>query len=147
MGKEKAGRPRVLVRRHVLEIKEDTRDWIEEQLNGLKQAFVVGKVSRSVGDALKGALSHPVGYLSILGGVLISLHTLPLIGPAVVEAERKAAEAAGKTIESFVKDTWRSVSASSERRNEEERAMYERWLNDIWNALRWTFTLREKGGS
>lgn len=29
LGQEKAGRPRVLLRRHVIELKEDTRDWIE----------------------------------------------------------------------------------------------------------------------
>ncbi len=124
---------------HTLEIEEDTRDWLEEQFDGLKQAFVVGKVSRSVGDALKGALSHPVGYLSVIGGVIIALHTIPGIRDVVIEFEKKQAEATGEILEIYVKNTWRSVSQSSAARTEDERQMYEGWINSLWNAVRGYF--------
>ncbi len=136
---EKAGRPRTLVRRHVFEIKEDTQEWLGEQLDGLKQAFIVGKVSRSAGDALKGALSHPVGYLSVIGGVIIALHTIPGIREIVIEFEKKQAEAAGEIIEIYVKNTWRSISQSSAARTESEREMYEGWINSLWSAVRGYF--------
>ncbi len=139
MADDKPGRPRVLVRRHVLEIKEDTRDWLEEQLNGLKQAFIAGKVSRSVGDALKGALSHPAGYLSILGAVILAAHTIPGVREIVVGFEKKQAEAAGVAVETFVKTGWKSVTEGSAARTEDEREMYERWINDLWNGIKWAF--------
>ncbi len=133
------GRPKVLVRRHVLEIKEDTRDWLEEQLDGLKQAFIVGKVSRSVGEVLKGAVSHPAGYLSVTGALIIGAHTIPGIREIVVGFEKKQAEAAGVAIETFVKTGWKSVTEGSAARTEDEREMYERWINDLWNGIKWVF--------
>ncbi len=76
--KEKAGRPRVLIRRHIIEIKEDTREWIEGQIDGLKNAFILGKATRSVGEALKGAVSHPVGFLAVTGATTAILLKLGL---------------------------------------------------------------------
>ncbi len=73
---EARGRPKTLVRRHVLEIKEDTRDWLEEQLDGLKSAFIVGKVSRSAGEVLKGAVSHPVGFALVAAPIVASVVAL-----------------------------------------------------------------------
>ncbi len=78
MAEEKLGRPKTLVRRHVLEIKKDTRDWIGEQLGELKQAFVVGKATESVGEVLKGAVSHPVGFALIAAPIVASVIALLL---------------------------------------------------------------------
>ncbi len=134
--KNKAGRPRVLVRRHVLEIKEDTRDWLEEQLTGLKQAFVIGKATRSMGEVLKGAVSHPAGYLSVMGALIIAAHTIPGLRDVIIKAETEAAEAAGMAVESFVKTGWRNVTQASAARTEEEREMYEGWISSLWNGIR-----------
>ncbi len=78
MAEEKLGRPKTLVRRHVLEIKEDTRDWLGEQLGELKQAFLVGKATRSAGEVLKGAVSHPVGFALIAAPIVASVIALLL---------------------------------------------------------------------
>ncbi len=52
---EPKGRPKTLVRRHVLEVKEDTRDWIEEQLERFTDNRSFGKTSRVVGAAIAAA--------------------------------------------------------------------------------------------
>ncbi len=62
---EPKGRPKTLVRRHVLEIKEDTREWLEEQITRVLTISYAGKATRSAGEVIKGVLSHPVGYLSV----------------------------------------------------------------------------------
>lgn len=69
---EKQGRPKTLVRRVIFEIKEDTQEWLSEELNGLKQAFIVGKASRGIGEVLKGILSHPVG-VGVFAAVLAAI--------------------------------------------------------------------------
>ncbi len=75
---EARGRPKTLVRRHVLEIKEDTRKWIGAQLGELKQTFIVGKATQSVGEVLKGAVSHPVGFALVAAPVVASVIALLL---------------------------------------------------------------------
>ncbi len=76
--KAKAGRPRVLIRRHVLEVKEDTREWIEGMVDEIRNAFILGKVTRSAGETLKGAVSHPVGFLAVTGATTAILLKLGL---------------------------------------------------------------------
>ncbi len=66
MAGEKAGRPRVLVRRHVFEIKEDTRDWIEETA----QKFVL---EHEVAQVAKGFVSTNAGAIMAAGGILVTL--------------------------------------------------------------------------
>ncbi len=74
----KPGRPKVLVRRHVIEVKKETREWIEKQIDGIRNAFVLGKVTRSAGETLKGAVSHPVGFLAVTGATTAILLKLGL---------------------------------------------------------------------
>ncbi len=62
---EPKGRPKTLVRRHVLEIKEDTQEWIEEQITRVLTIQIAGKAARTLGEVIKGAVSHPVGYLGV----------------------------------------------------------------------------------
>ncbi len=69
MAEEKLGRPKTLVRRHVLEIKEDMRDWIEE----LADKYLVGKSIAAVGDSLQGLLSNPIAFPVLAGAVLTAL--------------------------------------------------------------------------
>ncbi len=83
-GKQKAGRPRVLVRRHVLEIKEDTQEWIESQISRVLAVTYAGKATRSAGEILKGAVSHPVGYVGIT--LLIAAAAIALKGGDTVRS-------------------------------------------------------------
>ncbi len=136
---EKAGRPRVLVRRHVLEIKEDTRDWIEEKILPLVLQVPVVK---AVGESLRGALSHPTGYLSVVGAIILAAHTIPGLREIIVGLETAAAEAVGRSVETFVRDSWRAVSEASEARSEEERQMYEEWIAALWRAIEPAFQPR-----
>ncbi len=54
---------------HVLEIEEDTREWLDE-----KFLQVVGMVGiRAVGEAAEGFLSNPTGALLLGGGVIAAV--------------------------------------------------------------------------
>ncbi len=64
----KLGRPKVLIRRYVIEVKKETRDWIEEMIGVVTTRAVAGKGLRAVGEAAKGLLSHPAGLLVIAAG-------------------------------------------------------------------------------
>ncbi len=55
MAKSNAGRPKVLVRRHVLEVKEDTREWIEETIAQFTDRRTYGKTSRVIGAGIAAA--------------------------------------------------------------------------------------------
>ncbi len=66
---EKPGRPRVLVRRHVLEIKEDTQEWIER----LADRYLVGKSISALGESLQGLLSNPAAFPVLAGAILTAL--------------------------------------------------------------------------
>ncbi len=68
MAEGKAGRPKVLLRRHVIEVKKETRDWIEEMIGMVTTRHIAGKGLRAVGEAAKGLLSHPAGLLAIAAG-------------------------------------------------------------------------------
>ncbi len=139
MDEGKPGRPRVLIRRHVLEIKKETREWLSDELDELKQTFIIGKTARSVGEVLKGAVSHPAGYLSVIGALILAAHTIPGLRDIVVKLEKDAAEAAGEAIEDFLKTGWKNVTEGSAARTESEREMYERWIDDLWNGIKWLF--------
>ncbi len=69
LGEASPGRPRVLVRRHVLEIKEETQEWIEE----LADKYLVGKSIGALGESLQGLLGNPVAFPVLAGAVLTAL--------------------------------------------------------------------------
>ncbi len=50
--KGKAGRPRVLIRRHIIEVKKETRSWIEEQLGSFTDTRTFGKTGRVIGAGI-----------------------------------------------------------------------------------------------
>ncbi len=52
---EPRGRPKTLVRRHVLEIKKDTREWIEGALETFTDKRTYGKTSRVIGAGIAAA--------------------------------------------------------------------------------------------
>ncbi len=78
MAKEKAGRPRVLIRRHVLEIKEDTQDWIEDTIDRFTEQRTFGKNSRIVGASITAV------------GVYTMVRIVGLFGRDVGEAVKEA---------------------------------------------------------
>lgn len=70
---EPKGRPKTLVRRHVLEIKKDTRDWLEEQIEEVKLAFIAGKGAGAIGDALGGFLGNPAAVPLLMGALMTAM--------------------------------------------------------------------------
>ncbi len=72
MAEGKAGRPKVLLRRHVIEVKKETREWLDEKIEEVTRTYIIGKAARSSGEIIKGAVSHPVGFATIasLVGIL-----------------------------------------------------------------------------
>ncbi len=111
----------------------------EELVRDLKDAYLQVHGIRAAGRALQGALSHPVGYLSVVGAIILAAHTLPGIRDVVIGFEKKQAEAAGVAVETFVKTGWKSVTEGSAARTEDEREMYEQWINDLWSGIKWAF--------
>lgn len=69
MTKEHPGRPKNFTRRHIIEIKEDTREWLGEQVTRALTLKYAGEATRTVGEVLKGAVSHPIG-IAMVGGFL-----------------------------------------------------------------------------
>ncbi len=111
----------------------------EELVRDLKDTYLQVHSIKAAGRAFQGALSHPAGYLSIVGAIILAAHTIPGIREAVVGFEKKQAEAAGIAVETFVKTGWKSVTEGSAARTTDEREMYERWINDLWDAIQWVF--------
>ncbi len=70
MAEGKAGRPKVLLRRHVIEVKKETRVWVEGLLDTVTTRMITGKGLETVGRAARGVLSHPAGILLLLGAWL-----------------------------------------------------------------------------
>ena len=71
MGEDgKPGRPKTFVRRHILEVKEETRVWISEELEELKGAFLAGKGIGAVGEATEGLLNNPLLLVGVVGAVV-----------------------------------------------------------------------------
>ena len=68
--KEKPGRPKTLVRRHILEVKADTREWLSEEFDELKSAFLAGKGIGALGEASEGLLSNPLLLVGVVGAVV-----------------------------------------------------------------------------
>lgn len=62
--------------KYVIEVEEDTQEWLSEELDGLKKAFVVGKTARSIGETAKGILSHPVGFAAVATPIIATLIAL-----------------------------------------------------------------------
>ncbi len=69
MAEGKAGRPKVLLRRHVIEVKEDTREWIEELAHALLNKNVAASMGKQTISALGRAASHPVGFIAISASI------------------------------------------------------------------------------
>ncbi len=73
---EKAGRPRVLLRRHVLEIKKETRKWIDDlfdsdgEIGGFLSKFDAGKipVARIIGAGITAAGTYMMAVWAIKAG-------------------------------------------------------------------------------
>jgi len=96
--------------RHTLEIDEDTQEFISDQINKVLAVRVAGKGIESVGEVLKGAVSHPIGFAAVsaafaalivgqFGGseekeniIITSLETIPGVSPELAEAFRQAFE-------------------------------------------------------
>ncbi len=140
--KEPTGRPKNLRRVHTQKLSPELDAQVDRALELAQQAifvFIAGKVTSGTGEALKGALSHPVGFASVTAAVIVALHTLPVIGPFVVEAEKKAAEAAGKAVEDYVKTTWTAVAKGAEEQRDDQRDAQAEWVNQIWEGIKWVF--------
>ncbi len=125
------GRPPIQHHRLLLTLPDD---W-EDVADRVEKIVII----RAAGGALRGALSHPAGYLSVVGAIILAAHTIPGIREVVIGFEKTQAEAAGVAIETYVKSGWKSVTEGSAARTDEERQMYERWINDLWNGIKWAF--------
>lgn len=112
---------------------------LEEKIDSVLDRVTIHRAIQAGGEAVKGAVSHPAGYIGVVGAIIIALHTIPGISDVIINLEKQAAEATGRTVEEVVKGGWRSVTEGSAARNENERAMYERWINDLWNTIRGLF--------
>ncbi len=69
MGGEPLGRPKTLVRRHVLDIKEDTREWLEEEAERLQARQAAAGVAKSFLSTNAGAIIGTLGVLTTLMAV------------------------------------------------------------------------------
>lgn len=71
MGGEKPGRPKTLVRRHILEIKGDTREWLDEKID---QVLEVARL-KILAEPVAATLGNPVAFplLIGLGGSLMAI--------------------------------------------------------------------------
>ncbi len=124
---------------HVLNIPEKEQAFIRETVEALKDAYLQVHGIKAAGRVLAGALSHPVGYLGVVGAVVLAAHTIPGLREIVIAFEKKQAEAAGEAVEDFVKTGWKSVTEGSAARTAGEREMYEKWIDDLWKAIKWVF--------
>ncbi len=88
----KAGRPKVLVRRHVIEVKKETREWIEDLIGTVTTRTIAGKAIEAGGRAARGFLSHPAGLI-VIAGAWISL--LIVFKPGALGAETEEREENG----------------------------------------------------
>ncbi len=87
MAEGKAGRPKVLLRRHVIEVKKETRDWIEELAHDLLNKNVAAGVGKQVISALGRAASHPVGFIAISASITALLIKMGLAKEEIVAVQ------------------------------------------------------------
>ncbi len=73
---EPRGRPKTLVRRHVLEIKKDTREWIVDQLDAFTDRRTFGKTGRVIGAGIAAA------------GIYVMIRLINEFGRGVVDAAK-----------------------------------------------------------
>ncbi len=78
MAEDKPGRPRVLIRRHVLEIKEETREWLAEELEKLQGREAAAKVAQSF-------LSTNAGVIIATFGVASTLLAVPATRKIIID--------------------------------------------------------------
>lgn len=77
LGQGKIGAPRILVRRHILEVEEDTQEWLEEFSTKLLAAHEGSQIA-------KGFLSTNVGALSLVLAGITFLLAYPSTRPLVL---------------------------------------------------------------
>ncbi len=67
MVEDKPGRPKVLVRRHVLDVKKETREWIDERLEGFLSTHDVSKIriGRILGAGITAAGTYMMAVWAI----------------------------------------------------------------------------------
>ncbi len=79
---------------HTLQIEEDTQEFIRELandvINKVLAVRVAGKGIEAVGETIKGAVSHPVGFLAISAGIVAYL--LGVLGFSEDKEEEAIAE-------------------------------------------------------
>ncbi len=100
MAEGKAGRPKVLLRRHVIEVKKETREWIEEFAHSLLNKNVAAGIGKQTISALGRAASHPLGFIAISASITALLIKLGLAKEeiaAVEEWSQSWMSAAGET--------------------------------------------------
>ncbi len=100
MPEGKPGRPKVLIRRHVIEVKKETREWIESLLDVQVNKVLGVSTGRSVIKALGRAASHPVGFIAISASITALLIKLGLAKEEIAAVQEWAtgvAASAGET--------------------------------------------------
>ncbi len=132
----KPGRPKVLIRRHVIEVKKETREWIEEMIGITTTRTIAGKAIEAGGRAARGFLSHPAG-LAVLAVGWISL--ILVIKPKALGAEIEDREEEGvvtRYLKSLPKNLFMDyaravmvplMSAGGVSKEETERAVSNLW--------------------
>ncbi len=131
-------RPPIQHHKHIISFDPAAEVLVRDLMDAYRRVHGI----KAAGRALQGALSHPAGYLSVTGAVILAAHTIPGIREIVIGFEKKQAEAAGRAVEEFVKTGWRSVTEGSAARNAAEREMYEQWIDDLWKGIQWAFQTR-----
>ncbi len=100
MAEGKAGRPKVLLRRHVIEVKKETREWIEELAHSLLDKNVAAGVGKQTISALGRAASHPLGFIAISASITALLIKMGLAKEEIAAVQEWAtgvAASAGET--------------------------------------------------
>lgn len=62
-------RPPIQHHKHIISLAPETLEAIES----VRQTFLLGKVARTVGEAAKGVLGHPVGFIAVVGPLIAFL--------------------------------------------------------------------------
>ncbi len=118
---------------HTIQIEEDTRDWLEDQIDGLKRAFLIGKASRAAGEGIKGLVSHPAGLVTLLSALGIGFL---LLSPEVREALKRGAGIPGQAL-----DTWWSTFiaptlTATGIRPEDIPKVKDEFVRSLWNFMK-----------
>ena len=107
----------------------------EEVLDRVLDRWTINRVIGAGGEIIEGATSHPLGYLGVVGAVIIALHTIPGIRELVVKFEKELADSANEATETFLKNLWGGTTPTAEANFD----AWERWRNNLWDSLRGLF--------